>query len=187
MTKILRSAQDDTGFSRRTTLPPCREVSPSRIGGFDQGDLLRAQPAFDLFLASDRRSNVRRRLGVHEPPYHVAAGETRGGAQPVVQHAAVNVVCDPDVKRPRTVGENIDEVRPSHGTHCMMLWPAVSSFSPQCHPDALGVCHPEPSPACPRGTRPPAGGHPATKGRMVVILRPQPKDLHRPARGPHTG
>jgi hypothetical protein len=52
-----------------------RKIQPSRIAAFNQLNLLLSTPTFQLFLPSNRRSDVVRRLEVHQSRHAVSRGE----------------------------------------------------------------------------------------------------------------
>src|SRR5262245_20749616 len=65
-----------------------REITPSRVLGFDQSDLARSRAGLDLLFATNGVDDVFERLVIDELSHVVASGEGRGiGLRPMLTDA----------------------------------------------------------------------------------------------------
>jgi hypothetical protein len=96
------------------SVPTFAQILPMRVGGENQGHFLGPQPAFDLFLPSDRSADVAKGFIIHKAVDVVLPSEAGEQLALMLEDALLQVVGDACVKCPSVVGHDVDVV----GFHC---------------------------------------------------------------------
>src|SRR5260221_10034806 len=91
-------------------IPLHTQVLPGWIDRYDEGDLLNAQPALDLFFALDRVANVLEAFKVDQSIKFVFRSKAGANSYLVLAHAPNEVACHSRVKRLGTVAHDVDKI-----------------------------------------------------------------------------
>src|SRR5580765_4573538 len=87
--------------------PMLCQIRPGTIAGFDQLDLTRSHPSFDLFLAGNGLTDVVELFEVDESSHAISLGETRGQALLVFGHATREVIRHAGIKHARSPRQDV--------------------------------------------------------------------------------
>jgi|SRR5215469_5470550 len=96
------------------SVPPVAQVSPLRIGRFDQLDLFFSTPGFHFFLAADGGHDVTMAFEIYEAGHVVFCSEPFERVSFVLEDSMLDVAGHSDVEDAALAGENIDVVDPGH-------------------------------------------------------------------------
>ena len=84
------------------------KIAQARVSRLDQAKLLRTRPTFDLFLARDRGSCIRKMFEIQKSPHSVLCGEARTNRVLVFEHSAVERICDSHVEHSASTAHDVD-------------------------------------------------------------------------------
>jgi len=90
------------------------EIQPSSVDRFDQLNLLRPRPPFDLTLPFEGRPRARRLLEVHHPCDVIPECKTRDLSEAMLMNSAKKISGYSGVQDTRAAGENVDKEAPRH-------------------------------------------------------------------------
>src|SRR4051794_37541906 len=97
-------------------VPLSAYIHPLWIFRFDQCDLLRATPTFQLLLAQDSSSDIRELFKIDQAIDTVGLGETVDLSLLVLSNTTHHAVRDADIQRSRKAREdvNVEPIGPRH-------------------------------------------------------------------------
>ena len=94
----------------RGLFPLVTQILPGWVGGFDEGDLFAAEPAFDLFFSGDGVACIVEGLEVYQAGDVVFLGETGDEFVFVLVDATLKLAGDAGVEGTGGAAHDVDEV-----------------------------------------------------------------------------